>query len=814
MKHLVIVESPTKGRTIAKFLGSDYQVEASFGHVRDLPKSKMGIDIEHDFQPSYTIPLKAKETIKNLKAKAKAASSIILATDEDREGEAISWHLVQALGLEAKSEKRPTDAKALADKKAKNSGHSHANSGHSGRIQRIVFHEITKTAIEAALKNPREIDLNLVDAQQARRILDRLVGYELSPFLWRKIRYGLSAGRVQSVAVRLVVEREREIQKFVKEEYWSVEAELSKIHPLLNPPRKGEETKKTDSPPLDKGEYSFPPPLDKGGLGGVFRAKLSKIGNKPVGKMDIKTEADAKKIVSDLSQAAYSVADIQKKQVKRNPAPPFTTSTLQQEAARKLGFSAKQTMVIAQKLYELGHITYMRTDSLNLAQSALAQAQAVIAAEFGKNYGLGSPRFYANKSKGAQEAHEAIRPTDLAQLPQNLKTQLDRGQNRLYDLIWKRTLASQMAQAVFDQTTVEIEATPPTPPLAKGGMGGVCQFRAAGQVTVFDGFIRAYTEGRDDNNTHDNAEGWLPELSVEEKLKLHQLLPLQHFTEPPARYTDATLIKTLEAAGVGRPSTYAPTLATIQERGYAEKIEKKYHPTEIGMLVNDLLVENFPEIVDINFTSHIEEEFDDIAEGKLAWVPVIREFYAPFKKHLSEKEASVEKQVEISTTPCPHCGLPMLIKFGRMGKFLACPEAGSKVTLPLPEEAAKIAELTEKTKGELCPLCGGPMAVKRGRFGYFLGCTDYPKCKGISKIWNKTGFKCPACLASADRKDKPGDIVEKKSRGRGKAFFACTRFPDCTFLINKKPAGQEELDELFAQWKASPPKTKSKKFKN
>jgi DNA topoisomerase-1 len=731
-KHLIIVESPAKGRTISKFLGKDYDVEASFGHVRDLPKSKMGIDIEHGFEPTYTIPVKAKETIKNLKAKAKAADSIILATDEDREGEAISWHLVSALGLDIKDTKR------------------------------IVFHEITKTAIEEALKNPRQIDMKLVDAQQARRVLDRLVGYELSPFLWRKIRYGLSAGRVQSVAVRLIVEREREIEKFIKEEYWSIEAKLSKQK-------------------------------DKA----IFGAKLQKIDDKSVGKMDIKDEASAQAIVKQLAGAEYKVADVVKKEVRRNAAPPFTTSTLQQEAARKLGFSAKQTMVVAQQLYERGYITYMRTDSLNLAASALAQAQEVILNEFGKEYGLDTPRYYANKSKGAQEAHEAIRPTDLSRTPTSFKKELERSQARVYDLIWKRTIASQMAQAVFDQTTADIAAKNMT-------------FRATGQVVKFDGFIRAYTEGQDEK-AEDEIEGVLPELKIGDILDLHELLPMQHFTEPPARYSDATLIKALEAAGVGRPSTYAPTLSTIQERGYVHKLEKRYHPVDIGILVNDMLVENFPEVVDINFTSHIEEEFDDIAEGKLQWIPVIEEFYKPFKANLKEKEKLVEKQVEVSNVPCPHCGKPMLIKFGRMGQFMACPEEGSKVTLPMPEEAAKIKELEEKTRGEVCPICGKPMEVKRGRFGFFLGCVDYPKCKGISKIWNKLGYKCPNCLATPERADKPGDIVEKKSRGRGKPFYACTRWPDCTFIINKKPESQEELDAAYKDWRENPPKPKGEK---
>jgi len=748
-KPLIIVESPTKAKTISRFLGGQYIVEASMGHVRDLPKSKISIDVKNGFEPVYVIPPKAKEIVEKLKKEAKNASSIILATDEDREGEAISWHLVQALGL--------GDEAQIADGRE------------DKRIKRIVFHEITKSAIEHALQNPRDLDLNLVDAQQARRVLDRLVGYELSPFLWRKIRYGLSAGRVQSVAVRLVVEREREIENFNKEEYWSIEATLSK-----------EKDSKT------------------------FVGKLQKIAGQPVGKMDIKTDVDAKKIVTDLEGASYVVSDITKKEVKRTPAPPFTTSTLQQEAARKLGFSAKQTMMIAQRLYEgvelgsQGHqglITYMRTDSLHLADSALTAIHGQILNEFGKEYALPEPRNFTNKSKGAQEAHEAIRPTDIIRKPGDVKEYLDRNQYKLYDLIWKRTVACQMQQATLEQTAVDI--------LAKDNY----TFRANGQTIVFDGFIRAYTEGSDEK-VEDEIEGVLPELSVQEKLQLHELNPLQHFTEPPARYSDATLIKALETHGVGRPSTYAPTLTTIQERGYADKIDKRYHPTDEGKLVTDMLVENFPEIVDINFTSHIEEEFDDIAEGKIKWVEVMSEFYGPFKQHLKEKEASVEKQIEVSTIPCPHCGKPMLIKYGRMGKFLACPEEGSKITQPMPEEAAKIKELEEKTKGELCPLCGKPMAVKRGRFGFFLGCVDYPTCKGISKIWNKTGFKCPNCLHSEDRKNKPGDVVEKKSRGRGKPFFACTLFPDCTFVMNAKPETQEQLDAAYKNWKENPPKPK------
>ncbi len=715
---LVIVESPTKAKTISKFLGSDFVVRSSYGHVRDLPKSKLGVDTEHGFKPTYVIPTKAKQVIADLKDILKHTDEVILASDEDREGEAIAWHLAEALGLD--------DAKT----------------------KRIVFHEITKSAIQEALKHPRRIDQKLVDAQQARRILDRLVGYELSPFLWRKIRFGLSAGRVQSVAVRLVVEREREIQKFIKEEYWSIEVDLAKH---------GEEK--------------------------IFRARLIELNGKKLDKFAFKNDKESSAVVKDLEGSGYTVKEITSKEVTRNPAPPFTTSTLQQEASRKFGMSAKQTMTLAQKLYETGKITYMRTDSLNLAQSALSQAQEVIGKEFGAKYQLGAPRHYSNKSKGAQEAHEAIRPTDLSLLPQELKS-ADTGQRKLYDLIWKRTLASQMQSAVMDQTAVDITAKE------------TYLFRANGQVVKFDGFIRAYTEGKDDEE--EEVEGQLPELSQGDALDLKKLEPLQHFTEPPARYTDATLVKALEAHGIGRPSTYAPTLSTIQDRGYVEKIEKKYTPTEIGFLVNDMLVQHFPEIVDINFTSHVEEELDHIAEGTSKWAPVIEEFYTPFHKHLKEKEKEVEKITEESTTPCPHCGKMMMIKFGRNGKFLACPDPESKVTQPMPEEAAKIKELEEKTKGEMCPICGKPMEVKRGRFGYFLGCVDYPKCKGVAKIFNKTGFKCPNCGT--------GDVVERKSRGRGKVFYGCSRYPDCTFLMSTLPTSETDLQEALKIWKEKPPK--------
>lgn len=743
---LVIVESPTKAKTISNFLGKEYTVRSSFGHIRDLPKSKIGIDTENNFEPHYLIPPKAKKVASELKELAKKADDIILATDEDREGEAIAWHLLYVLGLEK-------DGKINQKK----------------NVQRIVFHEITKTAIKNALEHPRDIDYNLVNAQQARRVLDRLVGYGLSPFLWKKVRYGLSAGRVQSVALRLIVEREREIQAFKAEEYWSIDATL-------------EDLKKDIS----------------------INSKLYSINDKKLDKLAIKTAEQAQNIKSDLEVASFEVSDIEEKESQRNPAPPFTTSTLQQEASRKFGMSAKQTMMIAQQLYEginigddhaTGLITYMRTDSVNLAQSALAQAQDAISNHFGKEYTLDSPRYYSNRSKGAQEAHEAIRPTDLTRYPDHIKQFLDKNQLRIYSLIWKRTIASQMQSAKIKSIHVSIKAK----------NKDSYELRSSGQTIIFDGFIRAYTEDLDEKDDElAELSDALKAITQGQSLDCKEVLPSQHFTEPPARYTDASLIKTLEQNGIGRPSTYAPTITTIQDRGYVEKIDKKFQPTDIGYVVNDLLVENFPEVIDVNFTSEIEESFDDIAEGKKEWVPVIGNFYKPFKEHLDEREKDVEKVQKESTTPCPHCGKMMLIKFGRMGEFLACPDPESKVTMPMPEEQAKIKELEDQTRDEKCPICGKDMKVKRGRFGFFLSCMDYPNCKGIAKIVKKTGFKCPNC--------KVGDLIVRKGRGRSKEFYGCSTFPKCTFTLNTKPESEEDLQRLFKEWQEKPP-TAPKKSK-
>jgi len=606
--RLVIVESPTKARTISKFLGREYAVQSSFGHVRDLPKTDLGVDVENDFQPKYVIPPKARKTIAALKKFLPKSDKVIMATDGDREGEAISWHLVKALGLD----------------KAKNK-----------TIERIVFHEITKQAIDEALENPRELDMNLVDAQQARRVLDRLVGYKLSPFLWKKIARGLSAGRVQSVAVRLIVEREREIENFKPEEYWTIVASLLKIKNQKSKIKIDEEK---------------------------FEAFLTKINGEAIDRLYIKNKAEADKILKDLEGADYIVSSIEKKEMKRVPAPPFITSTLQQEAFKKLRFSGKQTMLLAQQLYEgielgekgaTGLITYMRTDSTNLSEQALFAAKDAIAGLFGDNYWAGFPRKYKVKSRLAQEAHEAIRPTDPARTPESIRQNLTPQQFRIYDLIWRRFMATQMKEAVFDTMSVEIGA-------------GKYTFGANGQTLKFDGFLKVYPIKYEEID--------LPPLKEKEKLELLELKPDQHFTKPPARFNEASLVKILEKNGIGRPSTYAPIIFTIQQRNYVQKDRaRQFHPTEIGKMVNDLLVQHFPDVVDLKFTGKMEEDLDEIAKGKEEWVKVIREFYGPFSATLERKYKEVGgKTVEETDEVCEKCGGNMVIRMGRFGKFLAC----------------------------------------------------------------------------------------------------------------------------------------------
>ncbi|MBT4277703.1 type I DNA topoisomerase [Candidatus Falkowbacteria bacterium] len=706
---LIIVESPTKAKTISKFLGSKYKVTSSFGHIRDLPKSTMGVDIEHNFEPKYVIPTKARKRVNELKKLAEKAENIILAPDEDREGEAIAWHLVEALDLEKKD---------------------------SSKIKRIVFHEVTKTAIQEALNNPREINLDMVDAQQARRVLDRLVGYELSPFLWRKVVKGLSAGRVQSVAVRLIVEREREIQAFNKEEYWTIEGDFTK----------------------DKDN---------------FIAKLSKIDNKTLGKLDIKNQKEAEKIEQDVNKKTFKVLSVTKRDGKKSPSPPFTTSSLQQQANNKLGFSAKKTMMIAQQLYEglslgvkesTGLITYMRTDSLNLSDKFLGEAKDFISNNYGKEYALSSPRKYKTKQKSAQEAHEAIRPTEASNSPEKIKDYLNSDQFKLYDLIWRRAVASQMAESIIKSTRVKIITD-----------DNKYEFSVSGSIIVFDGFLKIYPG--------QTKEKILPNLEENDPLNLLELIKDQHFTEPPARYNDASLVKVLESHGIGRPSTYAPTISTILTRGYVEREGRALKPKDIAFVVIDLLIKHFNQIVDYEFTAKMENSFDEIAEGKKKWQPIIKDFYMPFKENLEQKDKEINKKdlgMEQDTDEkCDKCGAPMIIKMGRFGKFLACSKfPDCKNTKQINEQTGEIEE-PEKIE-EKCDKCGKDMVMKQGRFGNFLACSGYPDCKNIKSIEKGTGVGCPEC--------GKGEIIEKKTR-RGKTFYACNKYPACKKAFWSKPTG-------------------------
>jgi DNA topoisomerase-1 len=714
---LVIVESPTKAKTISKFLGKGYTVKSSYGHVRDLPKSEMGIDIEHDFVPRYIIPTKAKTKVSELKKLSAKSEEVILATDEDREGEAISWHLATALKLDEKNAKR------------------------------IVFHEITKTAIEKAIANPRKIDINLVDAQQARRILDRLVGYELSPFLWKKIRRGLSAGRVQSVALRFIAEREREIEKFKSEEFWNIKAFL----------RKKGSSEEFETELIEKNGEKIEKTVETELFAGTYKNK----------KTLVSSEKESLDLKAELEKSAYAVKSIERKEIKRTPPPPFITSTLQQAANSRLGFSAKQTMSAAQKLYEEGLITYMRTDSFNLSPESLVSAKRIIQKEFGNEYALDSPRFFKTKSKGAQEAHEAIRPTSPEVIPAELEKNLDPGQYKLYKLIWSRMVACQMAPAAFDSLRAEIEAK-------NAETKNNYLLKAGGSVVKFEGYLKAY------GKKNVEEEKLIPEMKEEESLDLSRVETEQKSTAPPPRYSEAALVKALEENGIGRPSTYAPTISTVIERQYvAKNEERRLYPQEIGLLVNDLLVEHFPQIVDIKFTATIEEEFDEIAEGKQKWMPMIREFYGPFHKNLSEKMETVKREdvLEKLDRQCPECGGDLIVKFGRFGKFIAC------ATFPkckYTEKTEDEKKLDEENSGIICEKCGSPMVVKRGRFGAFMGCSNYPNCKNIKKIENKLGIICPKCVE--------GDIVERRSK-RGKNFYGCSRYPECDFALWQKPTG-------------------------
>jgi DNA topoisomerase-1 len=714
--NLIIVESPTKAKTISKFLSKEYKVESSFGHIRDLPTNKMGIDIENNFEPTYVIPDKAKKTVASLKAAAKKSAEVILASDEDREGEAIAWHLIEALDLDIKTTKR------------------------------IAFHEITKNAILEALKNPRPLNLNMVDAQQARRLLDRLVGYELSPFLWKKVAKGLSAGRVQSVATRLIVEKEREISAFKIEEYWSLSADFFK------------DSKKEK-----------------------FAANLYKIRNKTFDKLVIKKEK-AEELKKLLQEANYLIDKVEKKQIAKNPGAPFTTSTLQQSANRQLGFSAKQTMTIAQKLYEQGYITYMRTDSLNLSPKFINDAYDWLKKNLGTDYAVTGGRVFKNKSKNAQEAHEAIRPTKAANTPELLTGKLDKNQERLYRLIWQRAIASQMTAAKLATTTVDVKTEKNKE---------IYIFHANGQTIIFPGYLKIWPEK--------TKEQELPSLTKNDKVNLIDLRADKHETNPPARYSDASLVKELEKHGIGRPSTYAPTINTIIVRNYVERDEnKKLKPTEIAFIVTDLLINHFPKIVDYAFTAKMENDLDDIARGKKKWQPVISNFYSDFHDNLKKKEEEIKKSdimiEEKSTELCDKCGAPMVIKTGRYGKFLACSAypkcknikkyGGQASPFEKKEPDAKILALQKKYAGEVCDKCGAPMKVRTGKFGPFLACSAYPKCKNIKNITtensNSPAVACPVCHT--------GKIVKKFSR-RG-AFWACDNYPNCKNAYWGEPTGE------------------------
>ena len=726
-KQLVIVESPTKAKTLERYLGADYSVAASLGHVRDLPKERMGVDLEDNFQPEYEVQEEKKETIARLRKAFGKAAGLWLATDFDREGEAIAWHVAESIG---------------ADPRAAN---------------RVTFTEITRNAVQEAFRQPRRIDFDLVNAQQARRILDRIVGYELSPLLQKGLkRWDLSAGRVQSVALRLIVERDREIAAFVPVEYWSVDARLSP----------------------DGDEHAF--------LARLIQVGEQKLAASPDKKgLVLSTQEEAEAHVEALRNAAYAVQEVRRREVKRTPAPPFTTSTLQQEAARKLGFSARKTMQIAQRLYEginipgegqVGLITYMRTDSVNIAEQALAEIADVIRSQYGPEYALDQPRRYRKKQRGAQEAHEAIRPTGASRLPDVVQGYLDPNQARLYRLIWQRAVASQMAEARFDQVSVDIRATAPN---------DVTQYllRATGQTLKFDGFRRVYFEGRDDA-TDEDAESQLPELTAEQVLRLLELLPEQHFTQPPPRFTEASLVKALEEYGIGRPSTYASIISTLLDRGYVRLDDKRFFPEDIGMVVNDILVEHFGDVVDVGFTARMEEELDDIAEGKARWVQVLREFYEPFHEDVERAKGKIQPPVVYLTETCPLCPVEgrdppgrLIQRLGRYGMFIGCeryPEC--RYTRPLEGEAA--APEPEPT-GEKCPECGiGDLVRKNGRYGPFIGCSRYPDCKYIKKEQPKgTGITCPQC--------GKGELVER--RGRYGSFYSCSRYPECTFSVNQKP---------------------------
>jgi DNA topoisomerase-1 len=722
-KNLLVVESPAKAKTIKRYLGADFQVAPSVGHVMDLPKSTLGVDIEHDFKPEYVvIPGKAK-VIEDIKKAAKDKTHIYLATDPDREGEAIAWHIAEKLN------------------------------SHRGDVRRVLLHEITSIAVKEAIANATELNRNLYEAQQARRVLDRLVGYQISPLLWDKVKRGLSAGRVQSVALRIIVEREREREAFRSEEYWTLDARLEGKNP----------------PPFVARLYSYD-------------------GNRIDNKAYKLPESEARSIIAACEKASFKVASIERKEVRRSPTPPFITSRLQQEAARKLHFSPSRTMKIAQKLYEgvelgdqgaIGLITYMRTDSPRVSEQALASVREYIGTRYGKDYVPDKPNFYRS-AKAAQEAHEAIRPTAVERDPDAIARYLGKDELSLYTLIFNRFVSSQMPPAVYDRTTVDIEAEKAI-------------FRATGQVVKFDGFMRVYTEGQDEP-AEDEADSRLPALIEGELLKLLGFNPEQHFTQPPPRFSQATLIKELEEKGIGRPSTYAAIMMSILNREYVDEDEsKRLRPTTLGRIVSDLLVQAFPDILEVGFTAQLEEDLDRVEEGQENWVDTLKRFYKPFQKRLGEakkKMPQVKRKGLPTDIKCELDGGNMVIKWGRNGEFLACsnyPTCKNTKEFGRDEQGAIVAKEPGPAvpSDEVCEKCGKPMVRKRSRFGEFLGCSGYPDCDGIKRITSppvKTGVPCPEC--------HEGEILERRSR-RGKLFYGCDRYPKCKFASWKKLVGQK-----------------------
>ncbi len=689
-KSLVIVESPAKARTVGQILGKKYVVTASQGHVRDLPKSKIGVDVEADFEPSYVIMKDKQSLLTQIKKAGTEAKEVFLATDPDREGEAISWHLQTAANWATLT----------------------------SPPKRVVFHEITKEAVEEAFRNPREIDMQLVNAQQARRILDRLVGYQISPLLWRRVQRGTSAGRVQSVSLRMVVDREREIEAFIPVESWTIDNLL----------------RKTGTDTIDKNHFAAALHSVKG-----ERARIT-----------IPKEENARRYESELANADYKVAEVRKRDVRQRPSAPFTTSTMQQEAGRKLRFTAQRTMAVAQQLYEglnvgsdgtIGLITYMRTDSTQVADSALAEVREYIQERYGKDHLPAKAKVYTKTSKGAQEAHEAVRPTSIRRDPASLKDYLSGDQLNLYTLIWSRMLASQMEDARSEATTLNIDA-------ACKHSGNVYNFRASGSVLKFAGFRSVYMEGRDegsDRDDRDDSDGknTLPALSEGDVLDCSKLTANQHFTEPPPRFTEATLIKAMEEKGIGRPSTYAPTIGTLVDRMYVERERNRLTPTKLGITVTDLLTEYFTDILDPDFTAKMEEELDDVSRGEREWVPMLGEFYGPFQKALTNADELMPK-------------------------------------IRMDEETDEVCDCAGSDKCEHKDICGKPMVIKTGRFGRFMACTGFPDCRKTKPILKMVGVACP----------KPGcggDIVERRARGRGRSFFGCSKYPDCDLILNQRP---------------------------